>query len=159
VLNLPKEAVRALTEDERGEGLAITLRALGLNETAATTVFIRLLGRRMGIRTIRKVLNLFKGISRGAAEQLVGSWASREAAGSAVHAPLTAPPRQDRALHGFTAGAEAPDAVTSAATAPATSAATGTLDRSTAAPAQASQSAQTAKQVPAMPGRAFGRKR
>jgi len=133
VLNLPKEAVRALAEDGRGEGLAITLRALGLNETAATTVFIRLLGRRMGIRTIRKVLNLFKGISHGAATQLVGAWAGDEAAGPAIHAPLTAPPRQDRTRQGSTTGAQASNPATGAqaigaqATTAATNAATGTL--------------------------------
>ncbi|GGB50715.1 hypothetical protein GCM10011316_23560 [Roseibium aquae] len=100
-LALPAETVRHLAADNTGETLAIALRSLGFEETSATTVFIRLLGRRMGIQGIRKVLNLFNGISRGGADQLVRSWSSGSAvAGSRVesprHAPLTAEPRAQR---------------------------------------------------------------
>lgn len=77
-LSLPSAVSDMLMQEDQAEALVIALKALGMNRANSTTILIRLLGERLPVQDIRKLLFLHRNISTGAAEALVESWALHE---------------------------------------------------------------------------------
>lgn len=73
-LGLPLSVSRKLIEDGQADALMIALKALGMDRAKVTTIAIRLLGETTGLETLRKALFVFRNVSTGAAETLVGHW-------------------------------------------------------------------------------------
>jgi len=116
-LGLPQPTCDLLLRDDQGEGLTVALKALGLTQSEVTTVMIRLLGENLSLERLRALLRLYRTLSPGAAEVLVGQWIlhdqgsehssprrqahymdnpRREVSAAETSAPRTEPARQTR---------------------------------------------------------------
>lgn len=73
-LSLPSSISHMMLQEDQGEALVIALKALGMSRDNTAAVLIRLLGERLPIQDIRKLLFLHRNLSLAAAEALVGSW-------------------------------------------------------------------------------------
>jgi|GEM_PF-1603362 len=77
-LGLPGTVSDMLLQEEQAEALVIALKALGMDRNATTTVLVSLLGDRLALPEIRKLLFLHRNLSTGAAEALIGCWTFAE---------------------------------------------------------------------------------
>jgi uncharacterized protein (DUF2336 family) len=73
-LGLPGSISDMLLYDGQEAALVIALKALGMDRSNTTTILVCLLGERLPLQEIRKLLFLHRNLSSGAAETLVGSW-------------------------------------------------------------------------------------
>ena len=73
-LGLSQATCDLLQQEDQTEGLTVALKALGLGAGETTTVLIRLLGTRLPLLELRDLLRLYRTLSTGAAEVLVGQW-------------------------------------------------------------------------------------
>ncbi|TYC65310.1 DUF2336 domain-containing protein [Stappia sp. BW2] len=73
-LGLPQATCDLLMHDDQAEGLTVALKALGMPAAAVTTVLIRMLGENLTLERLRHLLRLYRTLSQGAAEVLVGQW-------------------------------------------------------------------------------------
>jgi hypothetical protein len=73
-LGLPQATCDLLMHDDQAEGLTVALKALGMPASAVTTVMIRMLGENLSLERLRGLLRLYRTLSQGAAEVLVGQW-------------------------------------------------------------------------------------
>nr|WP_282449320.1 DUF2336 domain-containing protein [Roseibium sp. CAU 1639] len=73
-LGLPQPTCDLLLRHDQAEGLTIALKTLGLSAAQLTTVLIRLTGDALSLERLRGMLRLYRTLSTGAAEVLVGQW-------------------------------------------------------------------------------------
>ncbi|MCV0427424.1 MAG: DUF2336 domain-containing protein [Roseibium sp.] len=73
-LGLSQATCDMMLQEDQAEGLTVALKALGFGLRHTTTVLVRLLGTRVSLQEIRAVLRLYRTLSTGAAEVLVGQW-------------------------------------------------------------------------------------
>jgi len=73
-LGLPQPTCDLLLRHDQAEGLTVALKALGMTQSEVTTVMIRLLGETLSLDRLRALLRLYRTLSSGAAEVLVGQW-------------------------------------------------------------------------------------
>jgi len=73
-LGLLQSTCDLLLRQDQAEGLTIALKALGFSATQLTTVLIRLTGDGLSLERLRAMLRLYRTLSAGAAEVLVGQW-------------------------------------------------------------------------------------
>ena len=73
-LGLPRATCDLLLKQDQTEGLTIALKALGFPAAPLTTVLIRLSGDDLSLERLRSLLRLYRTLSAGAAEVLVGQW-------------------------------------------------------------------------------------
>lgn len=78
-LGLPGTVSDMLLQEDQGEALVIALKALGMDRSGTTTVLVSLLGDRIALPEIRKLLFLHRNLSTGAAEVLIGHWTFADA--------------------------------------------------------------------------------
>lgn len=112
-LGLPTSVTAELLDNHETEPFLIALKAIGMDQTTATTIAVRLMGEEVSLEELRDALTLFKNISLGAAETLVSHWtltpdqpAGQDGARSSRHAPVTIE-TPARARNGDAAGMEA----------------------------------------------------
>lgn len=80
-LGLPEDVVGRMLREDSGEALAIALKALGFSKSNTTSMLVRLLGSRLTIDDIRRLISISATISAGAARLLVQSWIASETLG------------------------------------------------------------------------------
>jgi hypothetical protein len=73
-LGLAQPACDLLLREDQSDGLAIAMKAVGLNRAQLATVLIRLVGEDLSLERLRDLLRLHRSVSSGAAEVLVGQW-------------------------------------------------------------------------------------
>lgn len=73
-IGLPRATCDLLLKQDQMEGLTIVLKALGFPAASLTTVLIRLAGDDLSLERLRTFLRLYRTLSAGAAEVLVGQW-------------------------------------------------------------------------------------
>ncbi|MHA7772159.1 DUF2336 domain-containing protein [Roseibium sp. M-1] len=98
-LGLPQPTCDLLLRDDQAEGLTVALKALGMQPSEVTTVLIRMLGENLSLERLRSLLRLYRTLSFGAAEVLVGQWILHDqgtrAAGSHRDAQYMDSPRRE----------------------------------------------------------------
>jgi len=86
-LGLPRSTCDLLLQRDQAEGLVVALKALGFPPESLTKVLIRLTGDGLTLERLHSLLGLYRTLSAGAAEVLVGQWILHDqGAGSAGHA-------------------------------------------------------------------------
>jgi len=73
-LGLPQPTCDLLLRQDQAEGLTIALKALGLTAAQVTTILIRIVGEGLSLERLRAMLRLYRTLSAGGAEVLVGQW-------------------------------------------------------------------------------------
>lgn len=96
-LGLPEEVVKRMLAEDSGEALAIALKALGFSKSNTTSMLVRLLGDRLTIDDIRRLIAVSSTISAGAARLLVQSWIASETLGLSTTGAGNRPAYQDSA--------------------------------------------------------------
>ncbi|WP_269581438.1 DUF2336 domain-containing protein [Roseibium sp. Sym1] len=88
-LGLRQPTCDLLLRQDQAEGLTIAMKALGFSASQLTTVLIRLGADGLTLERLRALLRLYRTLSHGAAEVLVGQWTLHDQGAQAV--PVTAP--------------------------------------------------------------------
>ncbi len=94
-LSLPEATCDLLLQASQGDGLTIALKALGFQPGTATTILIRLFGEQMSLADLRNLMRMYRTLSAGAAEVLVGQWMLQDQE-TATSRPRHTPQYQER---------------------------------------------------------------